>query len=98
MTEGSVSPTHSLLFRVMVMSPGWESVVCKFKYRFFGFWKERPNIISLISFENMKNPNKSLFPTILKTYEEILYQIYRDALMTVGINKKLSNLIKVDCM
>ena len=45
----------------------------------------------------MKNQNKSLFPTILKTYEEILQQIYRDALMTVGINRKLSNLIKVDC-
>ena len=44
----SVSPTHSFLFGVMVMTPDGESVGCEFEYRNFCFWKERPTC-SLIS-------------------------------------------------
>ena len=33
----SVSPTHSWLFGVMVMTSDWESVGCKFEHRNFGF-------------------------------------------------------------
>ena len=41
-----VSPTHSWLFGVMVMTPDWISVGCEFEYRNFCFWKERPSLIS----------------------------------------------------
>ena len=51
MTESesfSVSPTHTWLFGVMVMTPDWESVRYEFKYSHLYFWKERPSLISLI--------------------------------------------------
>ena len=45
----SMSPTHSWLFGVVVMTPDWESVGCEFKYSdilFFG--KKKSSLISLI--------------------------------------------------
>ena len=43
-----VSPTHSWLCGVVVMTPDWESVCCDFKYKIFCFWNEKPSLISLI--------------------------------------------------
>ena len=44
----SVSPIHSWLFGVMVMTPVWESVGCEFKYRNVCSCKQSPSLIRLI--------------------------------------------------
>ena len=54
MTEGYWKflflPLNSWLFGVVVMTPDWESVGCKFKDSkgIFSFLKEKPSLISLI--------------------------------------------------
>ena len=40
--------SHSWLFGVMVMTRDRELVGCEFEYMNFCFWKEKPNLISLI--------------------------------------------------
>ena len=52
-----MSPIHSWLCGVVVMTPDWESVGYEFKYRIlFVFWKEKSGLISLILNSKQKNP------------------------------------------
>ena len=53
----SVSPTLSWLCGIVGITPDWESVGCKFKYRNI-FGKEKPSLVSL-------NLNKKSENTIL---------------------------------
>ena len=48
--------THSWLCVVVVMTFYWESVSCEFKWKNFGFWKEKPSLIRLFLNSKQEQP------------------------------------------